>query len=85
MGSPEKDDEEVAQKEDAEEECSEFGAGSECEEGRQPRVLKGHASVSQKEREDHEATHAPFTARCPYCVKGRGRNMRHKLNPSEKK
>ena len=36
--------------------------------------------VSDREREEHELTHTPFRAWCPYCVRARGRNAGHFKN-----
>ena len=35
---------------------------------------------SDKEREEHELTHTPFRAWCPFCVRARGRNTSHRKN-----
>ena len=32
---------------------------------------------TQKEREEHEATHFPFRDRCTHCMMGRGRTHHH--------
>ena len=36
--------------------------------------------VADKELEEHELTHTPFSAWCPYCVRARGRNTSHLKN-----
>ena len=48
------------------------------EEEREPNMLRGPARVSEKERDDHEATHIPFREWCPHCVRGRAMNLIHK-------
>ena len=53
--------------------------------GRAPCVLRAPQRVSQADREAHEATHAPFKAWCPYCVRGRARNYPHRRRGDERR
>ena len=46
------------------------------DEGRAPRTLRAPQCVSQEERDIHEATHTPFRASCPCCVRGRRATIR---------
>ena len=39
---------------------------------------RGHFSVTQAEREEHERTHIPHRLWCDSCVKARGRRMAHR-------
>ena len=43
-------------------------ARNESEEGRRPRATKDVIRASGKEREEHEATHAPFRPWCKHCA-----------------
>ena len=43
-----------------------------------PRVLKAPRTPTQKEIDEHMATHLPHAAWCDICMKGRGRNTPHK-------
>ena len=57
----------------------------EPEEGQTSRGLTAPARVSQAEREEHERTHTPYRAWCPYCVKGRGYKAAHKKRTEAEK
>ena len=46
-----------------------------AEEGRTAIGIKAPTRVSRAEREEHERTHMPYRAWCPYRVKGRGKKM----------
>ena len=39
---------------------------------------------TQKEREEHEATHVPFRDWCIHCMMGRGRTHHHVTRPKER-
>ena len=43
-----------------------------------PRVLKAPRDPTQKEIDEHMATHLPHAAWCDICMKGRGRNTPHR-------
>ena len=43
-----------------------------------PKVLKSPKAPTQKEIDEHMATHLPHAAWCDICMKGRGRNAPHK-------
>ena len=56
------------------------------EEGEEGRTAKGRRApqkISKKEREEHDRTHTPYRAWCPYCVKGRGKNTQHRAGEDE--
>ena len=55
-----------------EEEGEQAGREDEGEEGRRAKGMTAPMKVSDKEREEHELTHTPFRAWCPYCVRARG-------------
>ena len=57
---------------------------AEGEEGRESVGIRAPQKVSKEEREEHERTHTPYRAWCPYCVKGRGRNTPHAKNRDNK-
>ena len=57
----------------------------EAEEGREPRRLPAPQRVSDKEKEDHYATHTPYRSWCSYCVRGRGKKMAHRRGDREDK
>ena len=44
-------------------------------EARTPKRAYGPTKVSQRERDEHNATHRPFRAWCKHCVKGKARNQ----------
>ena len=46
-----------------------------------PRVVKAPRPPTQKEIDEHMATHLPHASWCEICMKGRGRNSPHKRNP----
>ena len=46
--------------------------------GARPRVLKAPRAPTQKEIDEHMATHLPHAAWCDICMKGRGRNTPHR-------
>ena len=50
----------------------------EGEEGRWARTLKAPPIVSQKEIDEHNATHCPFRIWCRYCVLGRAHKCAHR-------
>ena len=50
---------------------------AEAEDAREPITIRAPYRVSREEREQHELTHIPYRAWCPYCVRGRGRNSPH--------
>ena len=54
------------------------GFGGPGVEERKPRIMRAPFQVSKEEREAHEATHTPYRAWCPYCVRARGRNSPHR-------
>ena len=47
-------------------------------EARTPKRAYGPPRVSQRERDEHDATHMPFRAWCKHCVAGKARNQMHK-------
>ena len=49
-----------------------------AENGERPKVLRDPGQPSQKEREEHEATHLPFRSWCPHCVRGAARDAQSK-------
>ena len=53
---------------------------SEGEEGRNTVGIGETMRVTREEREEHERTHTPFRAWCPFCVKGRATNAQHRKN-----
>ena len=53
------------------------------EEARRPKVRKAPRGPTQKEREEHEATHLPYRAWCEHCVRGRGVRKPHIGNKEE--
>ena len=53
------------------------GREMEGEEGRRVRGIVAPTRVSARERAEHELTHTPYRAWCPYCVMGRGKNTGH--------
>ena len=64
---------------DPEGEVIEEGDSSEAEvAGARPRVLKAPGAPTQKEIDEHMATHLPHAAWCDICMKGRGRNTPHR-------
>ena len=88
VGKPEEEDafkfdEEDPRPEDLsaeEDEGEQAGREEECEEGRRAKGMTTPMKVSDKEREEHELTHTPCRAWCPYCVRARGRNTSHLKN-----
>ena len=63
-----------------EEEGEQAGREDDGEEGSRAKGMTAFMELSDKEREEHELTHTPFRAWCPYCVRARGRNMSHLKN-----
>ena len=63
-----------------EDEGEQAGREDEGEEGRRAKGMTAPMKMSDKEREEHELTHTPFRAWCPYCVRARGRNTGHLKN-----
>ena len=64
---------------DPEVEVIEEGDSTDAEdEGARPRVLKAPKAPTQKEIDEHMATHLPHAAWCDICMKGRGRNTPHR-------
>ena len=57
----------------------------EAEEGQGSKGLVAPARVSQAEREEHERTHTPYRAWCPYCVRGWGYKAAHKKQSEAEK
>ena len=51
-------------------------------EGREPKRAHAPPQVSERMRDDHNATHTPFRAWCRHCVRGRARNAMHKKKGS---
>ena len=76
---------EVEDKEMAEEEARDLEADEDEEEGSPMKTRRGPKGPSKIEREQHEATHMPFRAWCPHCVKGRARNALHRKTTKETK
>ena len=76
-----KDVKEGGQETDSEKEKDKERTGDEesedKEEGRNARILRAPPIVSQRERDEHNATHCPFRSWCQYCVKGRSHKMPH--------
>ena len=69
----------LSQDGDREVEVIEEGDSSDAEdEGARPRVLKAPRAPTQKEIDEHMATHLPHAAWCDICMKGRGRNTPHR-------
>ena len=52
-------------------------------EGRIPRRVKGSVQPSEREVEDHMATHVPFRSWCPYCVAGKAGSSPHATRKDE--
>ena len=68
---------------DPEVEVMEEGDSSDAEdEGARPRVLKAPRAPTQKEIEEHMATHLPHAAWRDICMKGRGRNTPIEKEPT---
>ena len=59
------------------------GREAEGEEGRRVRGMAAPMRVSARERAEHELTHTPYRAWCPYCVQGRGKNTGHYRNAGD--
>ena len=47
--------------------------------------LRAPHRVSREEREQHELTHIPYRAWCPFCVRARGRNTPHRSRTEDMK
>ena len=43
-----------------------------------PIVVRVPRTPTEKEREEHEATHLPHAEWCEFCMRGRGRNKAHR-------
>jgi len=61
------------------------GREDEGEEGRVARQIPAPMKVSDREREEHELTHTPYRAWCPYCVRARGKNTAHMKNKDKQR
>ena len=48
------------------------------------RVRRAPDEPTQKEREEHEATHIPYRSWCRHCVRGRAVNRPHRREQAEK-
>ena len=59
--------------------------GEELEEAEAPVIRKAPKGPTQKEREEHEATHLPYRSWCKHCVRERGRNKPHRRQDEEDK
>ena len=70
---------------EGEDERREVGRNEEGEEGRLARGITAPMRVSDREREEHELTHTPYRAWCPYCVRARGKNTSHRKSKDEDK
>ena len=69
----------LSQDGDLEVEVIEEGDSNDAEDsGARPRVLKAPRAPTQKEIDEHMATHLPHAAWCDICMKGRGRNTPHR-------
>ena len=69
----------LSQDGDPEVEVIEEGDSSDDEDGgARSRVLKAPRAPTQKEIDEHMATHLPHAAWCDICMKGRGRNTPHR-------
>ena len=45
-----------------------------------PKMLPDPGAPSRQEVLEHELTHLPFRAWCPYCVAARGKDMKHAVD-----
>ena len=50
----------------------------EAEEGEKPRILPDPGLPTQKQRDEHDATHLPYRSWCSHCVRGAGRCPPHR-------
>ena len=55
----------------------------EDEEGDAAKVRRVPKGPTQREREEHEATHIPYRSWCKHCVRGRAPNRPHRAAPKE--
>ena len=52
---------------------------------RRPITVRAPKNPTQKERDEHEATHLPHQDWCEFCVTGRGRKKPHRKRNSKRK
>jgi hypothetical protein len=60
-------------------------AGEDVEEARRPKVPKTPCKPSQREIDEHYATHLPFRDWCPCCTRGKKKNPNHTLVPAHER
>ena len=58
-------------------------AAEEPEEGEEVRLRRAPRGPTQREREEHEATHIPYRSWCRHCVRGRATNHPHRRGRKE--